>query len=425
MGSGEQDPELNDRPPPPVFSITPKRVFYIRGESIDITCSAPDQRSVSKIFLFKDAKQLSLISTSTFKVTLSLNPQDTGWYSCRYWVMESGQEIPAQETNSINVSVRDYLPSPVFSVMPNQNIYISGESINLTCSAPNKHYVSLSLFFKDWHLISTSHSLLTRRLSPQDGGRYSCSYIGVESGQQIRSWESNVLHVKVMDPPPAPLLEVDPPSGEVKEGDPLLITCLANGSNKERRFHFNKDGDEISSSSGGSLRSQGEPRDASPNSSVSIQQAKPSHNGEFTCSYEEEMDGRWISSPWSQKVNITVLVQGSSMQPLVYAWLAIPLLILTVALACYCWREKKKRASKQLQESHPQQNKQKAELDYLRTLATPTATLPPKDSDVTYAHLASCLPKAPTGPATEDGHNLEEEVSYSELLFTRINKASK
>ncbi|KAH1182448.1 hypothetical protein KIL84_010202 [Mauremys mutica] len=45
---------------------------------------------------------------------------------------------------------------------------------------------------------------------------------------------------------------------------------------------------------------------------LSIPQAGPNNTGEFTCGYEENVGGRWIPSPRSWAVNVTVNVTGTA-----------------------------------------------------------------------------------------------------------------
>ncbi|TFJ97258.1 Fc receptor-like protein 5 [Platysternon megacephalum] len=99
---------------------------------------------------------------------------------------------------------------------------------------------------------------------------------------------------------------MDPPSGVVSEGLPMLITCAAPGDASERRFHFYKDGAEIIPGDAGSEISTMEPSTGSVNVSLlSILRAGPNSIGEFTCGYEENMSGRWIPSPRSQALTVT------------------------------------------------------------------------------------------------------------------------
>ncbi|CAM5153863.1 unnamed protein product [Eretmochelys imbricata] len=176
-------------------------------------------------------------------------------------------------------------------------------------------------------------------------GSYTCQYWRREAGQQIVSENSNSIIVPVSDPPPQPELSVDPPSGVVGEGLPLLITCTAPEDTSERRFHFYKDGAELIPRDVGSEISTGT---GSMNVSVvSIPQGGPKSFAEFTCGYKKNISGRWILSHRSRAVNVTVTAKASPGS--IQAWPpripqaagcvgAAALLPLLLLLICHCWR---------------------------------------------------------------------------------------
>ncbi|TFJ95934.1 membrane protein [Platysternon megacephalum] len=172
----------------------------------------------------------------------------------------------------------DSVPAPQITVFPKHPVYITGEAVTLTCSAAGTSTVSGVRFFMD--------------------------------GQKIHSKELPSPHrytdsIQLS----GPSLSVDPPSGVVSEGLPLLITCRAPGDPGQWRFHFYKDGVELLPGDVGSEISTTEPSTRSMNISVlSIPQAGPNNTGQFTCGYEENVGGRWIPSPRSRAVNVTVTV---------------------------------------------------------------------------------------------------------------------
>ncbi|XP_028559632.2 uncharacterized protein LOC114582629 isoform X1 [Podarcis muralis] len=308
-----------------------------------------------------------------------------------------------------------YPPPPRFSVSPKQDIYRTGELINFTCSAPDHRNISGVTFFShQWILYfqkpppsggTFTHPL---RLSPQDSGEYSCTYNVIQSREQSQG--SNSIHVAVMDPLPPPVLKTDPPSRVVNEGDPLLLTCLAKGGGVEKRFHLFRDGVEMISDSGGSLRFSREHGGASPGVSVNILKAKPNHTGEFACRYEEKTSRGWIVSPWSQKVYLTVWAPNSSSPPLLYACLAIPLAILMVPLAFYCTR--RNRALKSEQE-----NREEANSEYLEMFS---ATRKPQRTQTPFTALPPpALPQPPISQSwMESGAKLAED--QEEGLYNNI-----
>ncbi|XP_060137857.1 uncharacterized protein LOC132593066 isoform X2 [Zootoca vivipara] len=200
-------------------------------------------------------------------------------------------------------------PAAILSLDPQHHIYIRDEKVILTCLAPDSLKVAGYTFFKQQQ-DQTLKELPNSRMGPYEMfrvnegtvGSYSCVYWIMLSRREIFSPHSNLVFVAMADPPPFPVLKVDPPSGVVNEGGSLRLTCLADGTTTEKRFHFFKDGAEMATSNEGSR----EPANTSPNASVSILQAKVKHSGEFACSYEEEIGGRWIMSQWSKTGKVVV-----------------------------------------------------------------------------------------------------------------------
>ncbi|KAM9121193.1 uncharacterized protein ACDP82_014970 isoform 2-T2 [Pangshura tecta] len=205
-------------------------------------------------------------------------------------------------------------PAPGLSLSPPSPV--RGQQVQLRCSAPRDSRALGFVFYEQrrgsWERLA-SQSSGTWRISTEKSElsrTFTCSYWVQSSPPRqphSQSLQSNAVTLLLTEPPPQPALSVDPPSGVVSEGLPLLITCTAPGDASERRFHFYKDGAEIVPGDTGSEISTTEPSTGSVNFSVlSILRAGPSNTGEFSCGYEVNMSGRWIPSPRSQAVNVTV-----------------------------------------------------------------------------------------------------------------------
>ncbi|KAG8141028.1 hypothetical protein E2320_003713, partial [Naja naja] len=175
----------------------------------------------------------------------------------------------------------------------------------------------------------------------------------VTSWEQPYSPESNQLVFSVVGVPTSPMLKVDPLSQRVEEGDPLVFLCSTEGGTTEKKFHFYKDGVEIISSKGLLEPST----DHLQNASLRIRHASFNDRGEFACSYEEKRSNRWIMSSLSLGVNITVKPDSDPIWR--YSWMVIPLIILLVPFAFYCWRKKSTSVSQeqfQLREKKEERN---------------------------------------------------------------------
>ncbi|TFJ97274.1 cathepsin K [Platysternon megacephalum] len=194
--------------------------------------------------------------------------------------------------------------------------------------------------------ISTENSELSRT--------FTCSYRIQSSPPRqphSQSLQSNAVTLVLTDPPPQPVLSVVPPSGAVSEGLPLLITCTAPGDTSERRFHFYKDGAEIAPGDTGSEISTTGPGTSSVNFSVlSIPRAGPSNTGEFSCGYEVNMSGRWIPSPRSRAVNVSMTAWSLPVPLVAGCGGAATALALLLLLICLC--RKKTAATRRLSTSY-------------------------------------------------------------------------
>ncbi|XP_026577749.1 uncharacterized protein LOC113450678, partial [Pseudonaja textilis] len=270
------------------------------------------------------------------------------WMTVLSWILlEAGSQADSS------------LPRPRLSSPLSSNFIIKGEEIPLNCSLPEgvesgspegPRRIRFYFFCKDQsykiiedeHLSNNTFNLRTEYLSSGQIKIICICKFKEKYWTQPYSPESNQLVFSVVDVLPSPLLKVDPLSQRVKEGDPLVFLCSMEGGDREKRFHFYKDGVEITSREEALLEPSSESTNPLQNASLRIPHASINHSGEFACSYEEKRSNRWVTSSWSQGTNITVEPVSTQDSDLVwrYSWMAIPLIILLVPFAFYCWRKK-------------------------------------------------------------------------------------
>ncbi|XP_030395667.1 immunoglobulin superfamily member 1-like isoform X3 [Gopherus evgoodei] len=300
----------------PMLRLSPTGPEFTTGESVTLTCSAPSWEKKMQFCFLKAGEQVACtrqaVEDSQSYQIGRLGMEDSGSYTCTYWVAEPGQEM-SLESQPISITVTAPPLAPKLSLHPKLPVYLPGEKVTLNCSAPHGEEV-VGFRFHQHRGDQTLEELPAASEGPwmdlmaQTGndGSYICQYWRREAGQEIVSENSNSITVPVSDSLPQPLLIVDPPSGVVNEGLPLLITCMTPGDLGAWRFHFYKDGTEIVPGDKGSDISTTESVSDSMNISVlSIPQDGPNNTGEFTCGYEKNMSGRWIQSPRSQAVTVT------------------------------------------------------------------------------------------------------------------------
>ncbi|XP_075767895.1 immunoglobulin superfamily member 1-like [Pelodiscus sinensis] len=438
------------RPPAPKLSVSSQHRVFLPGEYVTLMCWATSTDTASGIRFFRDGKKISSGELQTYQSNAkfhhlsSVSETDAGAYSCESWKKESGREIPSERSQTISITVTAWPPALKLTVSSPYRVFLHGESVTLTCSAPSTATVSRIRFFRDGQEIDSgelqpyqskarSHQLLS--VSESDAGEYSCESWKKESEREIPSERSQTIFITVTDPPPQPELSVDPLSGVVSEGFSLNITCTAPGNAREWRFHFYKDGAELVPGDLGSKISTMEPSTSSVKGSVlSVPWAGSNITGEFTCGYEENVAGRWILSPRSWTVNVTGNITGSDSQRirdiLLGAGGILLLIAILAALLCYCCRKKRvPKTPKSADESAPREHARNLDPSHDTKgskAAGAGAEQMKQGSEVTYALLALPASKPHTTRSKNKSKPVEDEhVLYSEVVTTHNQKKAK
>ncbi|CAM5096225.1 unnamed protein product [Natator depressus] len=434
--------------PAPQLTVSPKQPVYITGETVTLTCSADGASTVSGIRFFRDGQEIHSkeLPTPWYSYTESIQLSEVsrsqaGTYTCESWKTQFWREIPSERSQPIYITMTVPLPAPQLTVSPKQPVYITGETVTLTCSADGASTVSGIRFFRDGQEIhskelptpwySYTESIQLSEVSRSQAGTYTCESWKTVSGREIPSERSRPISITVTDRPPQPSLSMDPPSGVVSEGFPLLVTCMAPRDANQRRFHFYKDSVKLVPGDAGSEISTTEPSTSSMNISVlSILQAGPNNTGEFTCGYEENVSGRWIPSPRSHALNVTVTASHYTRDILLRIGGVLLLTGALAALLCYCHR--KKRVPKPLKStkgSEPGEHTRNLDpgRDNEGSKATCTgAEQMEQGSEVTYALMVFPASQAHATQTTKNLKPAEDEhVLYSEIVTTHTWKATK
>ncbi|CAM5153856.1 unnamed protein product [Eretmochelys imbricata] len=427
--------------PAPKLTVSPKQPVYVTGETVTLTCSADVASTVTGIQFFRDGQKVhsKKLPTPWYSYTVSIRLSEVsrsqaGTYTCESWKTLFWQEIPSERSRPISITVTAPLPAPKLTVSPKQPVYVTGENVTLTCSVHRASYVSRIQFFRDGQKIhskelptpwySYTESIRLSEVSRSQAKTYTCESWKTVSGREIPSKRSQLISITVTDRPPQPSLSMDPPSGVVSEGFPLLIICMAPRDADQRRFHFYKDSVKLIPGDAGSEISTTEPSTSSMNISVlSILQAGPSNTGEFTCGYEENMSGRWIPSPRSHALNVTVTASHYTRDILLRTG---GVLLLTGALAALLWYcHRKKRVPKPLKStkgSEPGEHTRNLDpgCDNEGSKATCTgAEQMEQGSEVIYALIVFPASQAHATQTTKNLKPAEDEhVLYSEVVTT-------
>ncbi|XP_075767901.1 Fc receptor-like protein 5 isoform X2 [Pelodiscus sinensis] len=198
--------------------------------------------------------------------------------------------------------------APKLTVSPPHRVFLRGESVTLTCSAPHTATLSRIRFFRDDKRISSRElqqpqyhvkTLQLSSVSDSHTGAYSCGYWETESGQEMPSERSENIPITVTAPLPAPKLTVSLPHLVYLSGEAVTLICSATGSPTVSGIRFFKDSQEIQAKE---LPSPLNSHTASlPLWSVSAGSA-----GQYSCESWKTVSGREIKSMRSQTSSIRV-----------------------------------------------------------------------------------------------------------------------
>ncbi|XP_075768086.1 Fc receptor-like protein 1 isoform X2 [Pelodiscus sinensis] len=347
--------KVKDPPAEPMLSVNPPSREANEGHPLVITCTASGHAAERRFHFYQHGAEIEAGSethitepdTPPWNVAvLSIPRADTnssGEYSCGYEEKDSGRWIPSTRSQAVMVTLKGPPAEPMLSVNPPSREANEGHPLVITCTASGHAAERRFHFYQhgaeieagsETHITAPDTPpwnvavLSIPRADTNSSGEYSCGYEEKDSGRWIPSTRSQAVMVTLKEPLPPSVLRVNPSSGAVDEGLPLNFTCMAPKVPSEQRFHFYKNGTKIDTSAS-------EPE-------LTIPQAGLDMAGEFTCGYEEKVNGRWVASPRSQAVTVTVKGVTSLPIPLVAGAAAgVLALVLLLLLLCLCVRKRK------------------------------------------------------------------------------------
>ncbi|XP_029437702.1 uncharacterized protein LOC115078805 [Rhinatrema bivittatum] len=309
--------KVTDEPLAPTLSLDPSSLVYFRMESIGLTCVVPGGKAARGFWFLRtrptaaedgrgaggrSAGDTDIIveiplregtsqSSCTHRFPIA-DVTDSRNYSCAYWVETSGRRLNSSRSSSVSVLVADFPAAPSLSVSPQHPVYVRGESLRMTCSAPEGHRALNFKFYnrgEDANPAEVATQISNSHVFPaSELGYYSCAYEAEISGREILSRQSNPVPVSVRDPLCAPTFSLQPLSG-TEEGV-LHLTCTAPEAYGNLTVHFTEGSKILHSESGNSSRT-----------SLSIHYTPSpgsiSSPGNYSCYYEVEVQGRPLRSP--------------------------------------------------------------------------------------------------------------------------------
>ncbi|XP_041421388.1 uncharacterized protein LOC121394448 [Xenopus laevis] len=328
-----------DVPNPPSIDLIPAHPVYLKGESVNMTCSVPGYVTIKNILYYKDGEVIQTKDAHERKATFLIPDMDiAGDYVCRYVTIHSGREIQSQP-RSAPIRVVDHPRPPSLMLLPEHKIYITEEPLTIICygCTDSDGYK----IYKSGHILQNSNSKsnifrYSLKLQTSSNGSYTCTCIEVlPGGRQMETKSSYPENVFVSNPPPAPYLTLAQPVQKTENGFQVTLNCSAENLGLARNFSFWR------------MEGQYNPTQSRKVTSVSgfLQwEVEAIENVAFSCSYEDIIYGRTIESKSSEVLNITLM--ASLFSPTVIAAITGGLSVLLCLIVVFLFYMKYKRQNK-------------------------------------------------------------------------------
>ncbi|XP_067389256.1 Fc receptor-like protein 5 [Emydura macquarii macquarii] len=337
---------LPAHPAAPTLSLHPPEPFYLPGEHVTLRCSAPAGEMLQgyRFYRGQEGRILEELPAPDGGAQQEIVAEmgNAGPYTCVYWTLQSGREIPSERSRPVSLSVRAHPAAPTLSLHPPEPFYLPGERVTLRCSAPEGERLQGYRFYQG------QEGSIVKELPAPDGGArpeivaemgnaepYTCAYWTLQSGREILSMGSRPKSlsgspsstdpvVSLPAPPPAPTLSLDPPHAVYLPGEWVHLSCSAPGAENLTGYGFNTARPEQGAEE--LLPSRGGPR-------LEIQAAM-GDEGPYACRYWSRVSGREIPSGRSRPIAVPVTEPPPAPRLMLAPWHPMYVLGERVTLQC-------------------------------------------------------------------------------------------
>ncbi|XP_072884233.1 uncharacterized protein [Hemitrygon akajei] len=297
------------RPQKPRISNNRPDMVYLSDESVVLTCQTTDQEYSGDTFrLYNDGyllnEELSYRNSATFTISNGgVAPRD---YYCDYTRKLSGRSISSPESDRIKITVVARPQKPQISSNRADKVYLSDESVVLTCQTTDQEYSSDTFrLYNDGHLVnvelsyqnSATFTITNGGIAPRD---YYCDYTRTVSGRSISSLESDRIKITVVDRPQKPQISSNRPDKVYVSDESVILTC--------RKTDQEYYGDTFRLYNNGHLVKEKLSLRNSAMFTIANGGVAP---WDYSCDYTRTVSSRSISSPESNRIKIMVMVVSS------------------------------------------------------------------------------------------------------------------
>ncbi|CAM5153875.1 unnamed protein product [Eretmochelys imbricata] len=297
----------------PTLSLHPRHPFYLHGERVTLRCSAPGGKRLQGYRFYGEQERLIHEEVPApdggARLEIVAEMGKAGVYTCAYWTLRSGRHILSEGSRPVSLSVQAPPPAPTLWLDPPNSVYLPGERVNLSCSAPRAQEVTGYRLYKR-QPEQGSEELPASRGGPRweipaavgHEGPYTCRYWRRGPGRELPSGLSQPIAIRVTDPPRRPSVSLSPGYLTYVAGERVEINCLAPPGASPVEYGLYKNGEPVGSLLG----------DAG--TWLTDLQVNGTRNAtrSFSCTYTELIQGRAVPSYASDPVSVSVFLALAS-----------------------------------------------------------------------------------------------------------------
>ncbi|XP_029115745.1 B-cell receptor CD22-like isoform X3 [Scleropages formosus] len=210
----------------------------LEGSSVTLTCNNKANPPVYRYTWFKNGAEISQSgSQKNYYTITNIRSEDSGKYRC---VARNTHGTGTSELYSVDVQ---YSPkNTLVSISPSGDI-LEGSSVTLTCNSKANPPVDTYTWFKNGAEISQRGSWQDYdiiNITSEDTGRYYCN-----ASNRYGTGTSTLYTVDVQYAPKNTLVLVTP-SGDIKKGATVILTCSSKANPPVNTYTWFKNGAKIS-----------------------------------------------------------------------------------------------------------------------------------------------------------------------------------
>ncbi|CAL8294255.1 unnamed protein product [Lota lota] len=203
-------------PKTPSVTVSPSGEIE-EGSSVSLSCSS-DANPAAKYTWFKNNQPLVWKPSQPYTFP-SVRPEDRGTYRCH-----AENKYGHLSSNSLFMDVKYAPKTPSVTVSPSGEIK-EGSSVTLSCSSDANPAAKYTWFKNNQPLVwKPSQPYSFSSVRPEDRGTYRC-----HAENKYGHLSSNSLFMDVKYAPKTPSVTVSP-SGEIKEGSSVTLSCSSNAN---------------------------------------------------------------------------------------------------------------------------------------------------------------------------------------------------